>query len=289
MSKNDLQQQHDELTRQVAAIDLPGARARVEALKAERDRLFQADSGAPVGAPGPIPELDAPRRARDAATEAWKRARGELQRLEADDGRLRRELAHLGAMLNAADQGKAAEAAVREAEGKVSQAQNGVDSAAAALERIEQTIAAEEIAFAAARDAAGARILEAAKSGGDVATIEAPNRGKIEALQQAKQGAQAELAEARKALAAAQADLGQARRRVDEGLVLVAESRYLSAEREYQAALHALYVAKGRLGGGWGGVADPRMAAMASAMPAIEAEAQEADRRRRAIAAGAAA
>jgi len=287
MSKNDLQQQHDELTGQLAAINLAAARARVDAAKTKRDRLFQADSGVPNAPSGPVEVAAAAQRELDAASEEWKRARGDLVRLESEDGRLRRELAHVGAMLNAADQGKAAEAAVREAEIEVTRAQNGVGAAAAALERIEQTITAEEQAFATARDAAGARILEAAKSGGDVATIEAPNRGKIEALQQARQGAQAELADARKALAAAQASLSQARRRVDEAHSLVAEGRFLRAEREYREALHALYVAKGRLGGGWGGVADPRTAAMTSARPVIEAEAMEADRRRRATAAGA--
>lgn len=251
----------DELRARLAAIDLPAARTELElARAAARASPGDVPPVSPPGA-GEWPEQTARRLQYERAAHAVKAALGRIRQLEADEREYRSELAYVEGLLNAEKHVEEAKAAAQAADVEHASLEQVAGAADAALTRIVDLIADEERAYAKARDAAGASVLEAVKAGGASVPLKAASRDKIATLEVAKSGAEQEQKAARTAHQQAQQARREAWHLVRVAEAVVAERAFRQAERDYVEALARATAAKAISREGFS-VADPRQEAV---------------------------
>jgi hypothetical protein len=247
----------DALRARMQAIDLPGAEKRVR----DADAMLAASPGdiAP-GAPGAgetPAQTERRTRYERAATEA-KAARVGLRSLQEELQAISVDLKYVEHLLGAESRVESARAAALDADALAAKCRTAVIDAEAAVQRIVSLVESEEHAYQAARDEAGARILEAIKSGAEGVPVDAASRDKIASLEVAKRGAEEELQAASAAHQAAQQARGRAWQQVRLAQAAVVELAFRQVEREYIETLTQLYVAKNQARAGRFAVVDPR-------------------------------
>lgn len=257
----------DELHARLASIDIAAAEQRLE--KAKRAKDANPSDMPPVAPPGVVPQLVERRIAGDKASVELKTAQGHLRQLREEAVAIGNEIAYLGSLIDAEARVDATRATAKQAEAHAASCKEGVSKAEAALQHIESLIEKEQRAYEIARDDAGARVLEAVKSGNADVPIEAASRDKVAALEVAQRGAESELQAARAVLEQAEKGRREAWQQVRLAEASVAERAFLQAEREYVEALSRVQVAKG-LARLQFGATDPRGEALLRARKILE-------------------
>jgi hypothetical protein len=251
----------DALRARMQAIDLPGADKRVR----DAEAMLAASPGdITPGAPGAgeSPEQKERRtRHERAATEA-KAARVGLRSLQEELQAISVELKYVEHLLGAESRVETARAAALEADAQAASCEAVVNNAGAAVQRIVGLVESEERAYQVARDEAGARILEAVKSGSEGVPVDAASRDRTATLEVAKRGAEEELQAARVAHQNAEQARGRAWHQVRLAQSAVVELAFRQVEREYIETLTQLYVAKNQARASFFSVVDPRTEAI---------------------------
>lgn len=234
----------DELRARRAAIDLPAARKELARTRAAM--LGAPGDVAPVSPPGAgeMPEQAERRQTHERAAQAFKVAQGRVPQLEAEERELLSELGYIESLLTAEKQVEMAKAAASDVDAELASRSHAAAAADAALQRIVDLIAEEERSYAKERDAAGARVLEAIKSGGASVPVKAASRDKIATLEVAKSGAEQEQRAARAAQQQAASRRREAWQRVRVAEAAIAERVFRQAERDFIEALTRVMVAK---------------------------------------------
>lgn len=262
-AKNDhLNVAADEIRARLAAIDLPAARQRLEQAVAARDAMSSSRGSSwpvqPPGADEPTKDVLDSIAQRDRVYEEAKSAAGRLRSLEADESRLRNDLAEIEALID----GEADLERAREAEGAAEDAYKARMSTRFdcehALKRIDALIGAEKEAIETSRRSAGASVLAAIKGGAVDVKIDTLSSDRLAALNEARGTAQREHQVAQAAEQAARSGLAAARRQVLVVHSTTLEAAFRPIEQAYLEKLTALFVAKSTAGLAYFPAVDPR-------------------------------
>ncbi len=237
------------IARELAALDISGARERLRSAEAELASLLAGGPNlgygvAPSSPPGAGLFLTADHQRLEGHI---KNANAALVRSEARAVDLRREAERITTLLNAGKRIKQAQADVLRAQETADASAADLAGAKATCDRLGKAIEAEKSEAAAALDASANAMLEAARTGADAGTV--PVRpDKLAPLQAALAGAEAERDRISTRHTSNLAAVGTAQRLVREAEADASEADYRAAEAAFIALAAQHVVALTRAG-----------------------------------------
>lgn len=224
---------HDQLAaieRELASLDIDGARERVRSAEAAFANTPFGELGEHASSAPGHHESDAQLRAGGVV----KSARGALTSLEARAAELRRKADSIKQLLSAGERVAQGQAEVQRAQETAAASAAELAAANATCARLAEAIDAEKREAAAAVEASATAMLEAARTGADAGSV--PVRpDKLAPLQAALSSAEAERDQAKTRHEADRAAITDAQRRVHEAAADASALDYQAAEAAFVA------------------------------------------------------